>query len=723
MIKNFKPVFVSIILIFSCFEAGSQQVARVTEDLRNRLNVYCTRAPREEVYIHSDRDEYIAGEDIWFSAYVFNRQSNRFSESSGLVYVELLNKDNIPVIQKRIKILNGVGPGQVLLPDTLSTGPYILRAYTNLMKNSLPGNCFIKKISIYNALNLKGSDKDYFLSNRFANITHMEDPGAGKPVIEVSGSRNGTREILINIFNNFSGSDGNEYSLVIESRGNINYITSGYAPPDIIRITVSDNSFVQGINHITLFNSKRKILSEKYTYNSVIEGNVQISDLSETYGRREKVSFSVAAPAFENISSPKGNFSISVLPDFPESKGPGLADYMIFGSEFGMTPWEFLNGRRMSDLSAAATDSLLMILKSNWIDWEKILSVNLPELKYPAEKDQHLLPGRIVNRDDTGSDSVSFVLMSSPGKQAVFQYAKTDSEGNFNLNIGINQKLNDLVIQPDKTYGGRKVKIESSFSEKYLTSELVTLNGESELPEYIKNRGGNFQVRKIYGTSSYGQPVKEVLSGRKVTRFYGKPDIGILLDDYIKLPVMEEVFFELIPGVYLRKRKSVYELKISDPVTYESYEYPPGMMVDGVIIKDPTIIGNIDPEAVEKIDIIKDRYYVGDFQFFGIVNIITRAGDFSSVTLPDFATRISYRVVEPVLTFASPEYSLPGKTSQRIPDFRNTLWWTPAVSIDKSGKSGVEFWTSDESGNYIINIEGITTDGKPVSIRKKIKIE
>jgi hypothetical protein len=186
---------------------------------------------------------------------------------------------------------------------------------------------------------------------------------------------------------------------------------------------------------------------------------------------------------------------------------------------------------------------------------------------------------------------------------------------------------------------------------------------------------------------------------------------------------MEEVFFELIPGVFLKKKKSVYDISVADPVDNRSYASPPGLFVDGVIIKDPSVIGNLDPENVEMIDIIRDRYFVGDYLFFGIVNVISKAGDYSSVSLPGYAVRLPYRVLDPVWSFESPDYSSSEKKNNRIPDFRNTLYWNPSVKPDKNGKGRIEFWTSDISSDYEINIQGITRDGKLISIRKSMKVE
>jgi hypothetical protein len=227
---------------------------------------------------------------------------------------------------------------------------------------------------------------------------------------------------------------------------------------------------------------------------------------------------------------------------------------------------------------------------------------------------------------------------------------------------------------------------------------------------------------KIFGTSFIGEPIKPDISQPKIRRFYGKPDKELNMKDYIALPVMQEVFFELLVGVFLKSKKSGYEITISDPVNSKIYETPPSLFVDGVEVKDPSVIAGLDPEIVEKIDVIREKYFVGDYSFYGIVNIITKAGDFSNVTLPDYAIRLSYRVVDQVNSFISPDYSSTAMKKSRIPDFRNTLYWNPSVRADKNGKARVEFWTSDFASDYVVNIQGFTPEGKMVSAKKFIKI-
>ena len=155
MIKKLKPAILILFnLLFLQCVYGQKQV-NVAYYLSQRFLKYCESVPREEVFVHSDREEYIAGEDLWFNVYLIDRQSLKPSMNSRIAYFELLNPENRAVVQKRILLDRGFGPGQIIIPDTLSTGTYTIRAYTSWMKNFLPYNCYMKDIKVYNTLSTK----------------------------------------------------------------------------------------------------------------------------------------------------------------------------------------------------------------------------------------------------------------------------------------------------------------------------------------------------------------------------------------------------------------------------------------------------------------------------------------------------------------------------------------------------------------------------------------
>ena len=172
MIKKLKTAIILLLNLLMLQSVCSQVPGNITDSLAKRFLRYCKAVPREEIFALTDRTEYIAGEDLWFNLFAIDRQSFKPSSGSKIAYVELLNSENRPVLQKRILIEKGTGPGQFVLPDTLSTGIYTLRSYTNWMKNFLPDNCFTKKIKIYNTLNTKVLVE----SSHFNNII-VKEPG------------------------------------------------------------------------------------------------------------------------------------------------------------------------------------------------------------------------------------------------------------------------------------------------------------------------------------------------------------------------------------------------------------------------------------------------------------------------------------------------------------------------------------------------------------------
>jgi hypothetical protein len=726
MIKKLRPaVFILIHFLFLHGIYG-QIPANMTDYLRQKFLNYTSSVPREEIYIHSDRYEYISGEDLWFNIYLIDRQSFKASSGSKIAYFELLNPENRPIIQKRIILEGGFGPGQIVLPDTLSTGIYTIRAYTNWMKNFMPVNCFTKDIHVFNAFSSRSFKEKINSGKKISENTGTDNyPAASNAgvTLKVDNLKSDVVEIDVVTDEKYRAENRNQFYLFIQTHGNINHVSSEGTTDGYAKIFINKNQLSAGINQITVFNAKGQPVGERFIYTSEKENPVVTIQSTDSSGLRDKISLDFAFPGTISNKLNATNLSISVVSETNNLYFPDINDYMIFGTEFGLLQRNLFKGLKVNKIAPEIIDSLLQTVKSNWLDWNTILAGEPHVYKYKIEAEDHYVSGKLLTGDQKKQDSGRYVLLSHPGKIADFQYARTDRDGNFSFKIKIDDKVNDLIIQPDEVTKNQSVNIESSFSDKYLKSERLVDSISKPTPGYISSWSVNHQVRKIYGTSSIGEPVRPVISQPKTKRFYGKPDQELNMKDYITLPVMQEVFFELIVGVFLKNKKSGYEITVSDPEYNKVYETPPGLFIDGVAVKDPAVIAGLDPEIVEKIDVIRERYFVGDYLFYGIVNIITKAGDFSNVTLPDYAIRLSYRVIDPVNSFISPDYSSAELKKSRIPDFRNTLYWNPSVKPDQDGKKRVEFWSSDNKGDYLINIQGITQEGRPFSFQKNIKVK
>ena len=96
----------------------------------------------EKINIQTDRDIYIAGEDMFFKCYCYSSVSNNKAKLSKYAYLVLRNENNSIVSSICIKLENNMFSGSIYLSDTLKTGRYQLVSYTNNMRNYVERNFF-----------------------------------------------------------------------------------------------------------------------------------------------------------------------------------------------------------------------------------------------------------------------------------------------------------------------------------------------------------------------------------------------------------------------------------------------------------------------------------------------------------------------------------------------------------------------------------------------------
>jgi hypothetical protein len=498
----------------------------------------------------------------------------------------------------------------------------------------------------------------------------------------------------------------------------INLNISVSLPADSTVITIPKSILTPGINHLTLFSTAGRPVIEKLIFTP---GEVMVSpeiDIASVAGTRQEIAVDIENNSSDRIFT---RLSISVSAA-GERTFPGMDDYMVFGSEFGQIPDELY--KALSDGMPPDSVSLMIEgLKSSWIDWNTILSGKYPLTRYSRETSAHYVYGRLLNRTTQAPDPGQVLFLSVPGKKAVFRYAITDQDGYFSFQLPVDKNYRDLVIQPEDNERNNTIRLESPFPEKYpllapAGSEMASFESASASLQAV-----NYQVMKIYGSEQMTENEAPISFTRSDYRFYGKPDIELVLEDYIKLPVMHEVFFELMPGVFMKEKKGIYEISVFDPVENRPFEKPPLLFVDGVVVKDPGVIAGLDPELVERIDAVKSRYFVGEYLLLGLVNVITKAGDFSNVPLPEQAVRLAWQAFGPVKAFTAPEYTDKLKKDSRIPDFRNTLYWNPSVLTGNEGNARVRFWTSDFRSDFEVVVEGVAEGGEVISVRKVFTVE
>lgn len=164
-------LFIKIIFLLSfliipySFESNN---SNSEEFVKNTLKNFNSKIPITKIYLHTDRINYLAGENLYFKAYVLNFHKLSFDSINTNLYFELIDPFKNVVFTKRFLIKNGISIGSVALPDTLIEGLYQVRAYTNFMRNFDVKYFFSQNIYIDNLSN-KFSSYSLKLYKKFHN--------------------------------------------------------------------------------------------------------------------------------------------------------------------------------------------------------------------------------------------------------------------------------------------------------------------------------------------------------------------------------------------------------------------------------------------------------------------------------------------------------------------------------------------------------------------------
>lgn len=147
-----KKIISSAVCLFLMINAFAQaDYAGIT----NRFAQYREKALQEKIFVHSDKEFYLAGEIMWFRLFYVEGSTHKPLDLSKVAYVELIDKDNKASMQAKISLKEGHGDGSFFLPASMPNGNYLLRAYTNWMKNFGPDYFFQKTVRIVNTMKVK----------------------------------------------------------------------------------------------------------------------------------------------------------------------------------------------------------------------------------------------------------------------------------------------------------------------------------------------------------------------------------------------------------------------------------------------------------------------------------------------------------------------------------------------------------------------------------------
>src|SRR3954464_12687231 len=104
-----KLLLLLVLFIVACASVRAQ-------GLDSMIKVYSEQVPEQKVHVHFDKDVYIAGETIWFKAYLFSGFS--LAAISRNFYAELVNDKGIVLQRKVYPVVESGVAGNFDIPDS-----------------------------------------------------------------------------------------------------------------------------------------------------------------------------------------------------------------------------------------------------------------------------------------------------------------------------------------------------------------------------------------------------------------------------------------------------------------------------------------------------------------------------------------------------------------------------------------------------------------------------
>jgi len=453
-----------------------------------------------------------------------------------------------------------------------------------------------------------------------------------------------------------------------------------------------------GIYTVFLVTPDLEILAQTGFFVPPVLKNLIIHTSRQDPGTREKVQVYLDHP---QRSPGESSYALTVTRDMRLLSRDHLSDWLDLLGGSVIPRIEHMNipvtdQKGLVELMEKYVHTIPPVLTPDSIAW-----LMCSPKKLPPEHGGEILSGKIMSVDGGRPVSGQVVLMSFNGESAQMFSTVTDAYGKFafllrdvcgdrRITICCYPPDDSKMIIPDNPYAG-------SMPGESIPPVIMSEQYRKELEDLLLAA----QVQQAYQGISPDdeQQPKPVTDG-----FYGEADFHLVMDQYIELPVMEEVFFELVNKVITSRTREGPELLVLDEHLSRVIGDSPLILVDGVPFVQPAYVLSMPPSDIESIRVVHYRYYLENLSFDGIIDIRTREKVIRNIVLPPGALGLDYHFSRRASVPRFPDHSSEEAGQKRIPDYRNLLFWDPCITK----WNDVTFFTSDQKGTYRITVKEFT---------------
>jgi hypothetical protein len=343
-------------------------------------------------------------------------------------------------------------------------------------------------------------------------------------------------------------------------------------------------------------------------------------------------------------------------------------------------------------------------------------TTNYLTTRHMPERQYKVLRGKVLGITSNQCIPDAIVLLSCPDTVANLQYAITDADGLFQLQLSPYYDGKELFLSIHEMPAEKKWKIElednfnlssiwkpeldalSASSKKYLlkSQDIASIN-KTYAPRAVKTE--NAAVAKAFRPLLYHREVKPVYPS-----------------DFVPLDSFPEIAVEILPTVKLYKQEGNYHART---ITREQQFYGRNdltFFLDGVYLDDINKITALNSEKIRKIEVLEDKRAFGNIVFYGIVSIQTKTNEILNTVPGSHSLRLRNDSATVGKSFVV--QLPPTSTDAKTPYFKQLLYWNPTASLQRE----YTFPTSENTGTFLIKVEGIAQDGTPLSAITSIQV-
>lgn len=513
-------------------------------------------------------------------------------------------------------------------------------------------------------------------------------------------------------------------AILVHSNGVIyNLSKINITSPEFV-FRVPKENIPSGVLQLSLLDENLNPLAERFVFNFNPD---QILDIDfetnkKKYTTREKVHIQLKATSkymdsIANSTLSATVLNISKLPELQHNSSKGILSSLLLSADvkgYIENPESYFND--LNNINLIGIDHLLLTQAWRKLEWKELESPKTPifkpekslEIKGTTHKlgRKAIEPNAQINlisthnfldyMDTTSNEEGYFIFdnLAFPDSIKFLISAKT-AKGKNNIDIKMHE-AEKLINTTNKNNPDLDNHVNSTYN--------IALRNSQRHQKELENQGLKEKTIWIEEVLVNKRVVKKASTNSSNLNGSGNADYILTSEDLETCTTLAMCLQGRVPGVVFQN---------GVPYSTRSMQGPPMQVVlDGMYI-EANELDMINPSDVASVEVLRNINYTsiyGSYGGGGLLIITSKTGlDARRNYTPKGLITYSPKGYYISRQFYSPKYDISQINNTK--DLRTTIHWEPLILTDKNGIASFEFYSSDEKGTYLIQIQGMDWKG------------